>query len=262
MHQNFTNTTKQKTGGALLHIITGPPAAGKSTYLKQHAKPGDIRIDFDDLANLLTGKDPANHEHDRDIRDLVRAMRTTAIKKAMQQTRRDVWIIHSNPAENTMSKYKQAGATIHTIDPGKDIVMKRIKQQRPPVMLKVAGQWYDRGKQTPKPKGKAKSATAKGLGYKHQQQRANLLRRHIDGTPCWWCGKPMYKEPIRNFDKKALHADHINPRAKAGITNNPPDRLMHHTCNSQRGDGSRDHERPAGVVQGFAWSNTLPPKNI
>jgi hypothetical protein len=31
-------------------LVCGPPAAGKSTYVKQHARPGDIVIDLDSIA--------------------------------------------------------------------------------------------------------------------------------------------------------------------------------------------------------------------
>ena len=76
----------------------------------------------------------------------------------------------------------------------------------------------------------------------HTLQREGLFRRHIDGRPCWWCSKPMYREPARNWDGRVLHADHSTPRSKGGRV---ADRLTHGSCNEQRGDGSRDHTRPA-----------------
>lgn len=30
-------------------LVTGPPAAGKSTFVRQHAKPGDLILDADEL---------------------------------------------------------------------------------------------------------------------------------------------------------------------------------------------------------------------
>jgi len=77
--------------------------------------------------------------------------------------------------------------------------------------------------------------TARGLGYAHQQRRAALLRLHIEGTLCWWCGLPMYR-------RQGLAADHSRARARGG---KQADRLLHIPCNAQRGDGSRDGERPA-----------------
>jgi len=79
------------------------------------------------------------------------------------------------------------------------------------------------------------TTTERGLGHEHQKARVALLARHVDGTPCWWCGQPMYRS-------QALEADHSTSRAKGGTR---ADRLLHDLCNRQRGDGSRDGERPA-----------------
>lgn len=53
---------------------------------------------------------------------------------------------------------------------------------------------------------------------------------------------PMYREASRNFDEQVLHADHSVSRAHGGVL---ADRLLHGKCNKDRGDGSRDHLRPA-----------------
>ena len=90
-----------------------------------------------------------------------------------------------------------------------------------------------------------KSTTQKGLGYDHQVHRDRLLLRHVDGSICWWCGRKMFRDPTRNFDGKPLAADHSKSRALHGIAGNAADRLLHDLCNKQRGDGSRDDQRPA-----------------
>ncbi len=81
----------------------------------------------------------------------------------------------------------------------------------------------------------AGETTARGLGWPHRQRRGALLRMHIDGSLCWWCGLPMFK-------RQGLAADHSRPRARGG---RQADRLLHGPCNSARGDGSRDNDRPA-----------------
>lgn len=68
------------------------------------------------------------------------------------------------------------------------------------------------------------------------------MRRLTDGELCWWCNLPMRKEAKKNFDGLALAADHSQARSLGGML---ADRLLHGSCNSQRGDGSRDHRRPA-----------------
>lgn len=89
---------------------------------------------------------------------------------------------------------------------------------------------------------KRKTQTELGLGWRHQQQRTILLRRLTDGELCWWCGLPMRKDPTQNWDGRPLAADHSQARALGGTL---ADRLLHYTCNSQRGYGNRDDRRPA-----------------
>ena len=89
---------------------------------------------------------------------------------------------------------------------------------------------------------KAKTTTQRGLGWAHQKQREHLLRVHVDGSPCWWCGRGMYRDADLNWDGQALAADHTIARAHGG---KKADRLLCATCNKQRGDGSRDDQRPA-----------------
>ena len=93
------------------------------------------------------------------------------------------------------------------------------------------------------PSGKRKRTNKeRGVGWQHTQQRDRLLSRPRAGRPCWWCGKPMWRDAAKNPDGEPLHADHTRARSKGGTT---ADRLLHARCNRARGDGSRDHERPA-----------------
>lgn len=240
-----------------LHVVIGPPAAGKSTYVRERAHPGDIRIDYDDLANLLAGLTPDNHEHTDPVKTVTKAARRAALDAAVKVSNQvDVWLIHSSPAASTLEKYRQMGAEIHTIDPGKDVVMSRAKAQRPAHMLKVAALWYDEQKpKQPAPPKRTKTTTERGYGWQHQQDRERLMRRHRNGQLCWWCGLPMHgdRTKTKNWDGRALAADHSDESARAG---GKADRLLHGTCNSQRQDGSNDHIRPA--VTGRHPSEPLP----
>ncbi|MFI5542044.1 hypothetical protein ACIA5H_37350 [Nocardia sp. NPDC051900] len=87
-----------------------------------------------------------------------------------------------------------------------------------------------------------RTTTQRGLGHVHQQRVAGLLRALEDGSPCWWCTRPMYRDAGRNFDRRQLQGDHSKARAMGGVLT---DRLLHAKCNAERGDGSRDHLRPA-----------------
>lgn len=217
-----------------LHVVTGPPAAGKSTFVREHAQPGDIRIDFDELANTLAGVPAGNHEHGPATVAVARAARTAAIAAARKHSGDvDVWLIHSTPSPTTLDQYRQDGAEIHQVDPGRDVVMKRIKTMRPSHMHAVAARWYEQQGQAGSMR--KRTTTERGLGWQHQKQRERLLRMHRDGTPCWWCGDPMYRS-------QALDADHVEARANGG---HRATRLLHASCNRSRKDGARDDQRPA-----------------
>lgn len=99
-----------------------------------------------------------------------------------------------------------------------------------------------RSRGTPK-----QTTTQRHLGHDHQTNRERLLVRHVDGRRCWWCAKPMYRDKTKNWDGHALEADHKKSRSLYGKTR--ADRLLHKTCNIQRGDGSHDDQRPALAQQ-------------
>lgn len=97
------------------------------------------------------------------------------------------------------------------------------------------------------------SAKNRELGRAHKARVAALKRAHVRGTPCWWCGEPM-------LDVDGLDGDHSKSRSKH--QGSIADRLLHASCNRQRGDGSHDEDRPAlrkmaeygaHVANVFAW---------
>lgn len=75
-----------------------------------------------------------------------------------------------------------------------------------------------------------RTTTQKGLGWDHQQNRKRLLKALVDGTPCEYCGRPMFKT-------QELDADHELARNHGGRKAN---RLLHASCNRRRKDGSND----------------------
>lgn len=84
---------------------------------------------------------------------------------------------------------------------------------------------------------KPKQPRRDGMGWRHQKQRERLRAQLKEGTPCWWCGRPMH----RTHD---LHADHSTSRHYAGV-DALADRLLHGACNEQRQKGDNDDRRPS-----------------
>jgi len=128
----------------VLHVVTGPPAAGKSSWIKAHAKADDIVIDLDLMALAMAGPGADHHAHGEVLMRVVHRARFAALNEAYQHLDKvDVYVIHTQPSAKTLAKYKRLDARIVTVDPGRDIVMGRIKAMRQPGMERVATRWYN-----------------------------------------------------------------------------------------------------------------------
>lgn len=126
-----------------LYIVIGPPAGGKSTWVREHAQPGDITIDYDALANTLTPQAQGSHEHATAVKKVTKAARQAAIDTALNLVDTDVYIIHSTPSAALLQQYKTHGGQIVTIDPGRDVVLERAKRERPWWMNGAIKRWYE-----------------------------------------------------------------------------------------------------------------------
>jgi len=74
-----------------------------------------------------------------------------------------------------------------------------------------------------------RTTTARGLGRQHEVAVAELKRTHIDGSPCDWCGRPMWLSRIRNWDYES-NGGHLS-----GILSPLPRWLLHLLCSSRSG---------------------------
>jgi hypothetical protein len=128
-------------------VVTGPPAGGKSTWVREHATPGDITIDYDDLAQALSPNLPTDPvEQPAHVVDVARAARDAAINEAwhLGQTTCDVYVIHAMPDGHAMNRYRKNGAEIVTVDPGYDECMRRAQAERTPRQQAIVRDWYER----------------------------------------------------------------------------------------------------------------------
>jgi predicted ABC-type ATPase len=97
----------------VLTVVTGLPCSGKTTYVREHAKPGDVVIDFDILAVALGS--PVQHDHPDDIRRITQAARRAAIHAAIiwhQRYGTRVWITECVPSDDVRRRYRRAAADI------------------------------------------------------------------------------------------------------------------------------------------------------
>lgn len=125
-----------------LFLIQGPPASGKSTWVRERRKPGDIVIDFDDIAATISPGVPS-HDYPQHLRTVAAAARRAAIDEAIKIANRvNVYYIWAAPTAKALAFYRAKGARIITIDPGRDVVMQRCRDERPAHALPIVDQWY------------------------------------------------------------------------------------------------------------------------
>ncbi|WP_060952404.1 ATP-binding protein [Streptomyces hygroscopicus] len=128
----------------MLYVVTGPPGAGKSSWIRARAKPTDIVIDMDLLALALAGPGAPDHNHGEILLKVTQRARYAAIDEACRHLAEvDVYLIHTMPNAKARAKYKRLQARIVTVDPGRDVVMRRIEAMRQPGMKAVATRWYN-----------------------------------------------------------------------------------------------------------------------
>ena len=129
----------------MLTVITGPPCSGKTTYLHQHRMPGDISIDFDDLAQALGSR--VRHGHSDDIRRVTIAARSAAIKAAIDAHHRGVrvWIVDMAPPQSRLEQYARANARIVRLTADRAELHRRAEAERPPQWHNLIDQHLDTG---------------------------------------------------------------------------------------------------------------------
>jgi hypothetical protein len=117
----------------MIVVVTGPPCGGKSTYIKDNARSGDVIIDMDKIALALTTDDTPSHSYSQEVRWIAMQARKAAVKEALYQfaSRRGptAWIIHTDPTSDERSQYRLRNAQIVEINPGKEVCLERVKSR-------------------------------------------------------------------------------------------------------------------------------------
>ena len=113
----------------MIHVITGAPCSGKSTYVKEHINPGDVSIDLDTLTTVLGNceKYKASYE----ITSVALAAREAAIHEAIKLNC-EAWIIDSRPTEEKRRIYEQAGAEFIAMDTDMETCLARCEADNRP----------------------------------------------------------------------------------------------------------------------------------
>ena len=131
----------------MLTVVTGPPCGGKSTYAREHARTGDIVIDFDAIAQALGS--PVTHGHEKPVSEVAAAAWSTAILRALDEHARGarVWIVDSSPTAYRRRRYTEAAARMVTCTADRDELHRRADESRPPSWHRRIDQYLDAGRE-------------------------------------------------------------------------------------------------------------------
>jgi hypothetical protein len=124
------------------YVVYGPPAAGKTTWVAERAKDGDLVIDIDALADAIDPAGPSHH-HDWHVDVAARAALRGAVHAIfLMELTCDVYVITGYLDPGTEMAYRHGGAQIVVIDPGEDVVMERAKRERGQGSIDQIRRWY------------------------------------------------------------------------------------------------------------------------
>lgn len=123
----------------MLHVVTGAPCSGKTTYALAHRADGAIVIDLDALTAALGGE---YHGRGGKVREVARAARDAAIDAAVANGV-DAWVVHSMPSKAHRAFYDRVGAEYHCLDPGIETCKRRAREsKRPSWTVAAIDSWY------------------------------------------------------------------------------------------------------------------------
>ena len=127
-----------------LYVVTGPPCAGKSTWVRERARPGDIVVDLDRIALAITAEGTPHHHYPGHIRGAAIQVRRTAVQVALSYSKRgDSYIIHAKPSDRAIRLYARNRAKFIELNAPWPVLLERAKAERPPHIVASLATWWD-----------------------------------------------------------------------------------------------------------------------
>lgn len=128
----------------MIHVVIGPPCAGKTTYVREHAKAGDVIVDYDALAQALGEKE--KHGAEGAIADAAYKARNAVINYLLQNEA-EGWIIHSDPSEWQIKRYEAAEADVIRLDADEETCLEHAEADgRSADNIERIHEWFERHK--------------------------------------------------------------------------------------------------------------------
>lgn len=128
----------------MVYLVYGSPCSGKTTYVREHAKRGDIISDLDAIYGAITSDD----EHDADLYTIKVAKELDAVLREIIRERRGKWKnAYVTSIANTKEKLKADMEIVNAdeciyIDTPLEVCMERAKD-RPYYFQWIIQKWHE-----------------------------------------------------------------------------------------------------------------------
>lgn len=129
-----------------LVIVCGPPASGKSTYVEQHAEPGDVVIDLDGImAALRPGYRHWSGALDRELINQAIRVRNAMLGDLRDATAGRAWFIVSAPTRAERDWWQaQLGGSVVLLNPGAEECRRRARARGTERAVAGVDNWFRR----------------------------------------------------------------------------------------------------------------------
>ena len=125
-----------------IYLVMGCSCSGKSTYIRNNAKTGDLIFDFDKIHQALTISE--NHQHNDIIKNYVFEIRDVIYDKLKRDNNITAWIINSSPLKEVRKKLvEDLGAKVIYIQRDKNECLEIAKTERPAEWKNYINNYFD-----------------------------------------------------------------------------------------------------------------------
>jgi hypothetical protein len=111
-----------------VRLVAGPPCAGKTAYVREHAELGDVILDADLIYSALTGGELYGRQPDASLWPIVWAARDGAMRELARQrfSSRSVWIVQTAAERAMRARFRATtGAEVLVLETPADVCKAR-----------------------------------------------------------------------------------------------------------------------------------------